>query len=703
MYPHPNVIHQGVGTQTRCIAALIGTFSAVFLLSASISSLVFSVKSWNRSKDSNNALKHQIQHWESLPLIDVDIIDKSESCKDGWETPIWSPYDRNALQTIGQFPGSLPWCECGKKPGFQRQREDTRCDCGPGKKTHGDEGTTYYTTYWGSGFCSEEQRRAECVDDTQNFTEYWTTRSGYCNDGAIFAGCANDIPLPPKDLPIWKHNKKLCYKRGGWNTLQRIAALDIDDAYCLRGVTCHHAKTGEDPSRTICAPTQEECPIVYLGDLDTAMAGTDTLLKLTEDAVTGDSLPIIEIQTTIGHPCWKGTWGDGELLKSQAPSEASPMNSTWGDGELLQKSNNERVANEFNSECWVKDYRYVKWDSIMEPILYRMNDVGTSGNVSMAGDGKSNFSGTRSEIQYYDTNYALNWTLWYRQEISWDSTCAAGTISDLLAHLEPIKKLIKHQENLFIVELCLGLLTLGIGLPVVFIVLGAGCCWSTQKGCCWSTQGMQAYARAHGWVLCLSSLCLVAKMIALIVCMVKSSGIQNFFALAADWKCSDDLTNQEMIELSSNIDENQYNNRQILYINIIIICWDVLFVIWLMSKCSQANQIPPQQRPPPIVMVQSRQPYSKPYCPEMLFPSQSQSAAPAFNSTAPQAQAQVAQYPYGIYRNQNAFNNAAMVVPSPQALRPNSLNPHQGQSIANYNAQTMQHQSYGEGECRTNI
>merc|ERR1719283_463426 len=106
--------------------------SAIILFLCSIPSFVFVVMSLNLTKENKNGLVDLIQQWESRPLIDVEIISESEQCQPGWETPIWSPYDRNALQTIGRFPGSLPWCECGPD-GFVYTylKYQYKCDCGP--------------------------------------------------------------------------------------------------------------------------------------------------------------------------------------------------------------------------------------------------------------------------------------------------------------------------------------------------------------------------------------------------------------------------------------------------------------------------------------------------------------------------------------------------------------------------------------------
>ena len=107
-----------------------------------------------------------IAHWKALHIIKVDVIEKGESCKSGWETPIWSPSDRTALQTIGRFPGSLPWCECGPD-GFVYTylKYQYKCDCGPtGSKENG--GTTYVSTKWGTGYCSANALAAGCSDQT---------------------------------------------------------------------------------------------------------------------------------------------------------------------------------------------------------------------------------------------------------------------------------------------------------------------------------------------------------------------------------------------------------------------------------------------------------------------------------------------------------------------------------------------------------
>ena len=367
---------------------------------------------WTKCKQKH----HPIQHWESLPIINVHIVSEQESCPSDSETPIWAPSDRNALHTIGRFPGSLNWCECGAGPGFLHTFTYTQyqCVCGTGCIIKDDK--SYCSNSMGDGACYPDQQSAGCRTNTQpaSMNQWWSTQSGLCSTNATLAGCADDIPADPVELPLWRNDNKLCFERGGWTAMERIENLDIGTATCSRGVTCEEGD-GQEPSTTICAPTQDECPIVDLGDLELGMDISGTGLNSLK---TGPGLPIIEVQTTIGSPCWKGTWGQ--------PGRA----------------NNKRVANKFEQSCTEPDTRFVEWDRVTESDLYQMNDVGTSGGVYMVGDG------TNSDIQRYDTNSNVEWKLSYRREIEWDSTCAAGNIGDLVENLKPLKKVVDYQYQL---------------------------------------------------------------------------------------------------------------------------------------------------------------------------------------------------------------------------------------------------------------
>ena len=130
-----------VEVNKQCISKWIYIVGAIFTMGMSIYSFVTALNSYNYLSEIQGDYQDTITHWESLPLIDVKVVNPSENCPINYESGIVSN-SRTALQTIGQFPGSLWWCDCALN-GFQWTYTyyQYRCYCGNGKTDN--NGTTY--------------------------------------------------------------------------------------------------------------------------------------------------------------------------------------------------------------------------------------------------------------------------------------------------------------------------------------------------------------------------------------------------------------------------------------------------------------------------------------------------------------------------------------------------------------------------------
>ena len=166
----------------------IGVIGALFTMAMSIWSFVTALNSYNKLNEIKGDYEVHINHWESQPLLDIKLIAAGDSCPSGYEGSQVSN-DRNALQTIGQFPGSTAWCDCADA-GYiwTYQYTQYRCYCGCCGRTY--NGTTYYTTTWGAGSCSGEANSAGCSseDRQQTAIETWITQQGSCHTNASNAG-----------------------------------------------------------------------------------------------------------------------------------------------------------------------------------------------------------------------------------------------------------------------------------------------------------------------------------------------------------------------------------------------------------------------------------------------------------------------------------------------------------------------------------
>ena len=224
-------------------------------------------------------------------------------------------------------------------------------------------------------------------------------------------------------LNSWRGHR-ICYKRGGWSTVERIENMDENLAQCTSGVVCQLAHESQDPVHTICAPSQDECPIVAIG-------GISHISSLNHDVVIQKQFinasspqnwrPIIEFQPTIGSPCWKGTFGQ------------------------KGRSNNIRVADKYNTNCKVDDDRFQFWDEINEPDLYNENNVPVSGHLTL-GDNSV------TEYQFFNPSSDVNWSISYRPEIFWKSDCKVGSVRELSIHLTPLKYLTSLEQTLVILN-----------------------------------------------------------------------------------------------------------------------------------------------------------------------------------------------------------------------------------------------------------
>jgi len=530
-----------------------GVAGAIVTMGMSISSFVTAQNSYSVLQEIQGDYTVHITHWESLPIIDIQVVGPADACPSGYDEPAVSN-DRNALQTIGEFPGSTGWCECGDN-GFVWTYTFWQywCDCGSGKQFNG---TWYYTSSPGSGRCSEKADDAGCVDASQLATaqELWITQSGFCHSNASSAGCADDHPAAAVALDVWKQHR-LCYKRGGWSALDRVDKINFEDAACDKGELCQSADASQDPSNTICAPSAAECPLIDLGDLASALNTNDNepALDLSTSVVStsGNFLPIVEIRTTIGSVCWTGSFGKSG------------------------RSNNERVANRYNSPCTEADTRFTVWDSVTEPLLYNENEISTTGN-NLLGDG------SYSPIQYYNTSADVAWSLSYRRQIFWSSDCASGDIKDLAAHLKPLRAVVALQHALLIVNGIFGLGILGIVLPLIMFMHA---CDADNDLPCIPGEGQRERDNLSKLQKVMSLTAKIAKMVPLILCLMATDDIHWFFTTAGEGECSDPLTNQSMTELGTQINDVRESNYNTLYIDCALICWYIIpAALWAFKK-----------------------------------------------------------------------------------------------------------------------
>eukprot|EP01084_Bolivina_argentea_P259940 438828_1 len=637
------------------ISIAIAVIGAFFTMGMSIASFITANKSYSYLNEIKGDYEVHIIHWDSLPLLDVQIIGPDDACNWGYELAEISN-SRNALQTIGEFPGSKAWCDC-RDGGFDYTYTYTKfwCECGSGKTYNG---TTYYSTSPGAGSCSDKAIKARCETDYKlaNATETWYTQQDYCHTNASLAGCANDDPIAPVDLSIWKHHK-LCYKRGGWSALQRIALLNIHSASCESGVVCQQASPTQDPQNTICAKTLDECPIVQLGDLSLTLDTneSDPILNNSYSvAAAGDDiydnyLPIVEIRQTIGTPCWKGSFGQSS------------------------RSNNERVKNKYNNECEEEDTRFIYWDSHDEPSLYNENKVPTGGNNLMG-------NGDYSEIQYYNTSTDVNWVLTYRRQIFWSSNCDSGDITDLRWHLKPLRRVVDYQLALLVVNGIFGLGLLGICLPVIMLLHA---CDKDHDLPCVPGEGEQERNNLNKIQKVISLISKIAKMIPLILCLVVTDTIHWFFTKSGESECSDPLTNRAMSSLGEQIDEVKNSNYNTLYLDIALICWYLVpFSIWIFKTFIKKET--DENKETPIDGTEGK-PLSTQPIPLNVAPVNAPLVQPVYVQQAPQP-VYVQPAPQAVYvqrapqpiQVQPGYNQGMMYVQQPVYVQPPGQQPQPG-------------------------
>ena len=648
----------------------IGVIGALFTMGMSIWSFTTALNSYNKLNEIKGDYEVHIKHWESQPLIDIKLIAAGDSCPSGYEEGEVSN-DRNALQTIGQFPGSLVWCDCADA-GYiwTYQYTQFRCYCGCCGQSY--NGTTYYTTSWGAGACSDNAIRAGCSteDRQQTATETWSTQQGTCHRNATNAGCATDTPTPAIDLEIWK-NHVLCYKRGGWTAIERIEHLDVSTGQCEDGIVCQQAQSTQDPTNTICAEIANECPITGLGNITEVLLNNynvaepnlthNTSMAATAGAAQGENfLPIVEVVTSIGSPCWKGSFGQ--------PG----------------RSNNERVANKYDGSCDYDDTRFIEWDHWNEVTLYNENDVGTTGHNWMSGTipNGTNVTGY-SDYQYYNESTDVDWRISYRRQIFWSSTCPSGDISDLAAHLRPLRKVVDFQYALLVLNGIFGLGILGFVIPV-FMLLHA--CDRDNDLPCIPGEG-ETERRNIGYIQkTLSLTSKLAKLIPLILCLVVTDGIHWFFTTSGEGNCSDSVTNDAMQDLGEQIDSVKNSNWTNLYIDIAMICWVIVpLSIFIYKKYFKKPELPKTEEPNQAPSLQ--------LAPQPIYPSQPIQQPVIQKPVLIQAQAQpgyvqpqVLVQPQMV-PGQQIQNPALFIQPQPVVIQQVPMQP-QVQPIGQYEYQT---------------
>ena len=476
-----------------------------------------------------------VDHWQSKPVIDIQLVSPNKNCPHGYAEGIVKDNDRKVEQTIGAWPGKYAWCECGDT-GFTHTYDYTkyRCNCGTSGKKCESHTKCSETNNWGDGQCSNEALSRGCKTETRTKTKTQTFKTGLgnCAKNATIAGCRTDKKVDSIPLKSWKQHK-ICYQRGPWSATQRMQHLNDKLDGCDTGVACQTATESQDPTHTICAPSVEECPLVSIPigkKTGNIMKITDSNDPMIDQSTIQSRRPIVEFRMTIGQPCWIGTFGK------------------------KGRTNNRRVKNKYDTNCQVKDNRFILWDEISEPELYNENNIPVSGH-HLLGDGK-----TYTEYQYFNTSKDVNWTLWYRPEIFWENECEAGNVKALTNHLKPLMHLGILERVLVLFHALFGLLILGLFLPMLTLL-------HVRKpdSDLWCVPGSGKTERRNlnlmkGVLKIISTL---GKFTPLILSFVITEEIHWFFITAAKDRCSDDLTNETMLQVGSEIDrlkESHFRN-----------------------------------------------------------------------------------------------------------------------------------------------
>ena len=383
---------------------------AVFGLGMSIYSFSNTLRSYSIMANTVGQFKSVISNWNGVPLDDVKVISSGSTCPAGYSEGVVSD-DRTAKvpQTVGQFPGSYDWCECGSN-GFEWrfQYREYSCDCSSCKKTSSNSKRCPSSS---SGRCTD-RRCTEKKGALKWKTELWKTKKGACSTNATKAGCKTDTGLQAQ--PLSKiDDRKICYKRSGKSALARASATATGCPANTKN--CNNG--GDDSKTFICVATTDACPLTaVIGGF-----GGDVLITS-----TGGSLPIVEVRVTPGPVC----------VLNDAGSEG-----------IAGRQNNDRIKKKFDTGCIKNDPRYVLWHSFPESFYYKNNSIGTTGGQSLTGKFNQQTYTETSPVQRFDI-YSDPWRISYRTQIAWKASCGGTDLSGIEKKMQPVSQ-IKVYIQLF--------------------------------------------------------------------------------------------------------------------------------------------------------------------------------------------------------------------------------------------------------------
>eukprot|EP00948_MAST-09A_sp_MAST-9A-sp1_P001057 g1057.t1 len=545
-------------------------FMAVFGLGMSIYSFSNTVSSYGILAQTVESFEAVVRNWDAKPLLDVQFVSAGSNCPTGYEPGVVSPdstgkVDRTAKvpETVGQFPGSEDYCECGDKGFYWRYAYyKYSCDCSSCIRTKDRKCPSSSSLY----ACSYSQRDRGCRTKADPNNPYYRndryeTKRGKCTTNATKAGCRDDAGLAAKALTNMD-DKVICYKRGGDNAITRTIGMTATT--CPTGtVSC--GRQGEGMT-ALCAKTAAECPLT---DISGGFRGT----ALNKSNGFTNTLPIVEVRVTPGPVC---LYGDKQ-------SEG-----------IKGRQNNIRINRKLDAGCVNNDPRYNTWELFPEADLYKNNSIGTTGGRFLTGrdSGQMQYSYT-TPIQRYDTYTQYNWILSFRRQIAWREDCGGSNLAEIEKKLAPVNEMKGIQYTLMVLNGIFGLGILGIILPLTYIARFFD---KDQDLECIPGEGEDELNYIDRIKRIVGNVARFAKFLPLVLCILSSGTHRGFFNKIGDASCSDPQTNSEFSATKAEINKLYNSNIQNLGIDLAMVFVEVATEAYAYYKKKKAEE---EANPPP--------------------------------------------------------------------------------------------------------
>ena len=555
--------------------------SAVFSFAMSIYSFVNCLQAQELLSQKTDDFNSIVKNWQAKPLVAAKVVDKTENCPSGYvEGTAYATSankyseDKSAdtLQSVAVWPGSKSMCICKDKDGGTRswrykEWEVTGCEGGTKSFTNKNKKKTTVDCDTPTTVCGVDQKKAGCkgklsLKNPLPKQEFTKNTIGACSNNQTKAGCYSESGEKEKKMNVF-NGKKICYKRGGKSAIDR-PPMDPKENKCPDGaVECGKAKgTG-----VYCAEKAEDCPITVLNKV-TANGTFAAQVKAER--------PIVEVRMTLGRMCAHGNEGWEDRMEY----------------ERAKYNNPEPCYDDIAKVKLDYDSRYIKFDEVNENTMFTNNDISTTGGNTMK---RITAVGTNEEgpattvlAKKTPTISFINgagqstymYHLSYRRELLWTANCTVG-IKDLSNNLKPIQKLEGHQKALTVLNGIFGLFILGIVFPITVIMFifdkdsDLPCIPGSGEE---EEKNIKKAKTVCGWIA------KVAKWTPLILALMVSGAVKDFFATVGEAECSDPETNKVFAYLGETIGKVDQANQRTLVADILMLVATILTVLYSKYK-----------------------------------------------------------------------------------------------------------------------